>query len=124
MRSPSPHRRRPRSRVTPGTHHRFVSRAPSLRGVVRLMFIVVACGTALYLVWRVRGVVRLVAISLFLALALLPVVDWIGTRTRARRGAVILVIYVLLIAGIAVIGYVVVPSLIKEVHGLSRNAPG
>jgi len=97
--------------------------APSPRGVVRFVFIVVACGTALYLVWRVRGVVRLVAISLFLALALLPVVDWICTRTRARRGAVILVIYVLLIAGIAVIGYVVVPSLIKEVHGLSRNAP-
>ena len=97
--------------------------APSLRGVVRFGLIVVACGIALYLVWRVRGVVRLVAISLFLGFALLPVVDWVCSRTRMRRGAVILIVYVLLIAGIALIGYVVVPSLVKEVEGLSRNAP-
>ncbi len=97
--------------------------APSLRGVVRFVLIVVACGIALYLVWRVRGVVRLLAISLFLGFALLPVVDWVCSRTRMRRGAVILVVYVILIAGIAVIGYVVVPSLVKEVQGLSRNAP-
>ena len=97
--------------------------APSLRGVVRFVLIVVACGIALYLVWRVRGVVRLVAISLFLGFALLPVVDWVCSRTRMRRGAVILVVYVILIAGIAVVGYVVVPSLVKEVQGLSRNAP-
>ena len=35
----------------------------------------------------------------------------------------ILVVYVILMAGVAVIGYVVVPSLVKEVQGLSRNAP-
>jgi len=49
--------------------------APSLRGVLRIVLILVACAIVLYLLWRVRTVVRLVGISLFLALALVPVVD-------------------------------------------------
>jgi hypothetical protein len=60
--------------------------APSLRAVVRLVMIVVACGIALYLLWRVRGVVRLVGISLFFALALMPVVDALDSRIACRAG--------------------------------------
>jgi predicted PurR-regulated permease PerM len=40
-----------------------------------------------------------------------------------RRGVVILVVYFVLIGAVALLGYVVVPSLGKELHGLSRNAP-
>jgi predicted PurR-regulated permease PerM len=97
--------------------------APSLRGVVRLVTIVVACGIALYLLWRVRGVVRLVGISLFFALALMPVVDALDNKLRTPRALLILLVYVLLIAGVAVIGYVIVPSLVKEVGQLSHDAP-
>jgi predicted PurR-regulated permease PerM len=67
--------------------------------------------------------VRLVGISLFLALALMPVVDVMQNKTRAPRAVVILATYILLLGGVAVVGYVVVPSLIKEVEQLSRNAP-
>jgi predicted PurR-regulated permease PerM len=97
--------------------------APSLRGVVRFLLIVVACGIALYLAWRVRGVIRLVGISVFFALTLMPMVDAACNRTRVPRALVILAIYVLLIAGVALIGYVVAPSLVKEVQQLSHNAP-
>lgn len=97
--------------------------APSLRAIVRLVMIVVVCGIALYLLWRVRGVIRLVGISLFLALALMPVVDALDGRIRLPRGLLILLVYVLLIAAVAVIGYVVVPSLVKEVGQLSHDAP-
>ena len=97
--------------------------APSLGGVVRLVAIVVACGIALYLLWRVRGVVRLVGISLFFAVALLPVVDALDTKLRLPRALLILLVYVVLIAAVAVIGYVVVPSLVKEVGQLSHDAP-
>jgi predicted PurR-regulated permease PerM len=96
--------------------------APSLQGVVRLVLIVTACGIVLCLVWRIRGVVRLAAISLFFALTLMPVVDAICAKTRARRAPVILAVYLVLIAGVALIGYVVVPSLVKEVQLLSRHA--
>ena len=96
---------------------------PSFGGIVRAVLILAACAIVLYLVWRVRGVIRLVAISLFLALALIPLVDAITTRTRLPRALVILITYLALIAGVAVVGYVVVPSLVKEVEQLSRNAP-
>ena len=98
-------------------------RAPSIRGVLRILLIVIGCAIALYLVWRVRTVVRLAAISLFLALAILPVIDAIDRRTRAHRSLIILGVYLLLIAAVLVIGYVVVPSLVKEIGQLSHNAP-
>jgi predicted PurR-regulated permease PerM len=109
---------------TPAKSARTVRLAsPSLRGVLRFLLIVVACAVALYLVWRVRGVIRLVAISVFFALTLMPIVDAACSKTRAPRGLVILATYVLLIAGVALVGYVVAPRLVKEVQQLSHNAP-
>jgi predicted PurR-regulated permease PerM len=97
--------------------------APSPRAVLRIVLILVVCAIALYLLWRVRTVVRLLAISLFLGLALIPVVDALDRRTRIHRSMVILSIYIALIASIFVIGALVVPSLVKEVGQLSHNAP-
>jgi predicted PurR-regulated permease PerM len=108
---------------TPDENARTVRLAsPSLRSVVRFVLIVIACGAALYLTWRIRGVIRLVAISVFFALTLMPIVDAACNKTRAPRGLVILAIYVLLIAAVALVGYVVAPSLVKEVQQLSHNA--
>jgi predicted PurR-regulated permease PerM len=97
--------------------------SPSLGGVVRLVLIVAACAIFLYLCWRVREVIRLVAISGFVALALFPVVDAVDSRLRLPRSLIILVVYVALLASVAVIGYVVVPSLVKEVDQIARDAP-
>jgi AI-2E family transporter len=97
--------------------------APSIGGIVRILMIVVACGIALYLLWRIRGVVRLVGISLFLALALIPVVDALDNKLRLPRAVLILGVYVLLIASVILIGYLVIPSLVKEVGQLSHDAP-
>jgi len=96
--------------------------APSLGGVVRVVLVVTACVIALYLLWRVREVVKLAAISLFLALTLLPIVDAVCRKIRAPRALVILGVYVVVIGAVAVAGYVVVPSLVKEVQQLSRHA--
>jgi predicted PurR-regulated permease PerM len=109
---------------TPAENARTVRLAsPSLRGVVRFVSIVVVCAVALYLAWRVRGVIRLVAISLFVALTLMPIVDAASIKTRAPRALVILATYVLLIAAVALVGYVVAPSLVKEVQQVSHDAP-
>jgi predicted PurR-regulated permease PerM len=97
--------------------------SPSLQGVVRFVLIVVACGIALFLAWRAREVIRLVGISIFFALTLMPVVDAACSRTRAPRALVVLAVYVVLIAAVALVGYVVAPSLVKEVQQLSHNAP-
>ena len=97
--------------------------APSLGGVIRVVLILAACAIGLYLVWRVRGVVRLAAISLFFALTLMPIVDAVCAKTRVHRAPVILGVYLVLIAADALVGYVVVPSFVKEVDQLSRHAP-
>src|SRR5215218_1562528 len=93
--------------------------APSARTVLRVVAIVVACAMLLYLVWRLRDVLRLVVISLFLALALLPLVDAIDARVRVPRAAIILSLYAALAAGVIVVGVVVVPSMVKEVQQIS-----
>ena len=90
---------------------------------MRIVAIVVACAIGLYLTWRLRDVLRLVVISLFLGLALLPLVDAIDARVRVPRAAVILALYAALAGGVVVVGAVVVPSMVKQVQRLSREAP-
>jgi predicted PurR-regulated permease PerM len=97
--------------------------APSPGGVFRMILIVAATAVFLYLLWRVRVVIRLVGISLFFALALMPVVDAIDNRVRGPRALTILIVYVILIASVLVIGYVVVPSLVKQVQQIAHDAP-
>jgi predicted PurR-regulated permease PerM len=97
--------------------------APSLRGVVRLVAFAAACAIGLYLVWRTRGVLRLAAIALFVALTLNPIVDALDRRIPIPRAAVILLLYVALAGGIVVTGAVVVPSTVRQVQQLSRDAP-
>jgi len=94
-----------------------------MRGVLRIVLMIVATALALYLLWRLRSVIQLLAISLFFALALFPVVDAVALRTRLPRAVVILVVYVMLAILVAVVGYVVIPSVVKEVHTLSHDAP-
>jgi len=96
---------------------------PSLKGVLRILLIVLATVVAVYLLWRVRTVVGLVGISIFLALALLPIVDALDRGTRVPRALVILLVFAALFVAVVVIGAVVVPSLVKEVSELSRDAP-
>jgi predicted PurR-regulated permease PerM len=97
--------------------------APPVAGVLRIVLIFVATAIALYLVWRVRGVLELLTISLFFAFALFPVIDAVSAKTRAPRALVTLGVYLILAMLVALIGYVVVPSLVKEVHSLSHDAP-
>src|SRR3954465_9056998 len=97
--------------------------APSFRGVVRRVAIVGACAVALYLLWRTRGVLRLAAIALFVGLTLNPLVDALDRPVRLPRRGLILLLYAVLAGGIVVTGAVVVPSTVRQVQQLSRNAP-
>ena len=97
--------------------------APSLGGVLRILLTVIACTIALYLAWRIREVIRLAGISLFLALALIPVVDALERRSRVPRSLTILAVLVVLIVAVVLVGAVVVPSMVKEVGQIPHNAP-
>ncbi|MCW3031561.1 MAG: family transporter [Solirubrobacterales bacterium] len=115
----------PEASTQSGERARAVVRlaAPSARNVVRMVLLLVASAVALYLLWRVRSVIRLIGISLFLGLALVPVVDAIDRRVRMHRAVIILGVYVVLLAAVVVIGAVVVPSMVKEIGQLSHEGP-
>jgi predicted PurR-regulated permease PerM len=91
--------------------------------VLRIVLVVVACAFVLYLAYRVRTVIRLAAISLFLGLALLPIVDALDRSRRLPRALIILAVFLVLAVSVVVIGELVVPSMVKEVGQLSRDAP-
>jgi predicted PurR-regulated permease PerM len=97
--------------------------APSLRGVVRMVAIVVVCAVLVYLVWQIRDVVRIVVIALFVALTLLPIVDAVDARVRVARAPLILAVFLILAAGVVVVGAVVVPSMVEQVRQISHDAP-
>jgi predicted PurR-regulated permease PerM len=91
--------------------------------VLRIVLVVVACVAVLYLAYRVRTVIRLAAISLFLGLALLPIIDALDRSQRLPRAAIILAVYLVLAVTVVVIGELVIPSMVKEVGQLSHDAP-
>src|SRR3954453_8796063 len=89
--------------------------APTARGVARTLLIVAACAGFLYLLFLVRDVIRLVAIALFLAIALKPLVDTFS-RGRVPRAVAILALYLVLALAIAGTGVVIVPAVAGEVN--------
>ena len=97
--------------------------APSLKGVVRTVAIVVVCAVVLYLTWQIRDVVRIVVIALFVALTLLPIVNAVDARVRVARAPLILAVFLILAAGVVVVGAVVVPSMVEQVRQISHDAP-
>jgi len=96
---------------------------PRIGAVVRIVMVVVVCGIALYLLWRIRVVVRLVGISVFFALAIIPIVDVLTARTRVPRAVIILTVYAVLTSAVVLVGYVLVPSLVAQLRQLAHDAP-
>ena len=52
----------------------------------------------------------------------MPIVDTLDRSQRLPRGLVILAIYLVLAVSVAVIGELVVPSMVKEVGQLDRKS--
>jgi predicted PurR-regulated permease PerM len=94
---------------------------PTLRGVVRLVLIVAACAGALYVLYLTRGVLKILVIAGFTAIALGPIVD-VVQRARVPRAWAIVVVY--LACGLAIVGVgaLVIPSVVSQVGTLSRDA--
>lgn len=76
----------------------------------------------LWFLYRVRSVVALVLISIFLAVALGPAVDFFQRR-RLPRAASILVVYGLIFLSLFGIGLLIVPPVVEETTRLVQNVP-
>jgi predicted PurR-regulated permease PerM len=83
----------------------------------------VAVLAGLYLLWLIRGVILILFMAVFLAVALGPAVDFYQRRLRLRRVAAIGVTYLTLLLVATVIGFLVVPPIVEQSAKFIENVP-
>jgi predicted PurR-regulated permease PerM len=93
------------------------------RQIARVFFTIAALAIFVYVLYVVRAVVVLVFVAGFLAIALGPPVDWLQ-RLGMRRSLAIIEVYLTIAAAIFGVGLLVVPPVVDQVNGLSKNIPG
>jgi len=98
------------------------SRGPSFATIARVFFSLVVLAGGLYLVYLVRDVAILLFISLFLAVALGPAVDFFHRR-KIPRAASILLVYLLGLVAVFLVGLLVVPPIVDQVRDVAKKAP-
>jgi predicted PurR-regulated permease PerM len=94
-----------------------------LRTVLSLLGAIIAVAVVLEVIWIARHVLTWILISLFLALALNPAVEWFQQRGLKRRGSAAAVTYLLAIAFIFGIGFLFVPTLVNQVNDFVQKLP-
>jgi predicted PurR-regulated permease PerM len=93
------------------------------RTILRVLLIVLVVAVTVEVILIARHVISWVVISLFLALALDPLVNWIQRRGRIARGPAIGIAYLLLLIVIVGVGATFVPKLVDEVNGFVQALP-
>jgi len=94
-----------------------------LRTVLSLLATIVAVAIVLEVIWIARHLLTWILISLFLALALNPAVEWLQRRGVKRRGIAAAITYVLAIAFFVAIGFTFVPTLVDQVNEFVKRLP-
>jgi predicted PurR-regulated permease PerM len=94
-----------------------------LRTVLSLLATIVAVAVVLEVVWIARHVLTWILISLFLALALNPAVEWLQRRGIKRRGWATAITYVLALGVLVGIGLTFVPTLVNQVNDFVQKLP-
>src|ERR671938_8886 len=93
------------------------------RTVLTVVGIVLAVAATLEVIWIARHVIAWILISLFLALALNPAVEFFQRRGVARPGAAAGATYVLAIAFVVGIGALFVPTLVHQTNSFVDKVP-
>jgi predicted PurR-regulated permease PerM len=96
----------------------------SVRSVLTVIVLVIAAWALLSILAITRQVISWILVSIFLALALNPAVEWFMRHGFKRRGAAAAVTYILAIGAIVGIGFVFIPTLVNQVNDLVQALPG
>jgi predicted PurR-regulated permease PerM len=88
-----------------------------------VLVILLVSGVALWVVWIARHVIVWVLISVFFALALNPLVEWLQAHGLKRRSAAAGVAYLLAFAAVAGVAAAFVPTLVDQVNSLADKVP-
>ena len=93
------------------------------RTLLSVLAIVIAVAVALEVIWIARHVLVWIVISLFLALALNPAVEWFQSHGISRRGWATGLTYLLTIGFFVAIGFTFVPTLVDQVNDFVHKLP-
>jgi predicted PurR-regulated permease PerM len=107
------------SSVTPERVVRF-----SLHTVLAVIGLVIAAWALLSIIAVTRQVISWVFVSIFLAMALNPAIDWFMRHGIKKRGYAAGLTFVLALAAIAAIGYAFIPTLVSQVNDFVQAVPG
>jgi predicted PurR-regulated permease PerM len=94
-----------------------------LRTILSLLATIIAVAIVLEVVWIARHVLTWVLISLFLALALNPAVEWFQRHGVPRRGWAAALTYLLTLGFFIGIGFTFVPTLVDQVNEFVHKLP-
>ena len=94
-----------------------------LRTVLSILLTIIAVAVALEVIWISRHVLTWILISLFLALALNPAVEWFMRHGVRRRGWATALTYFLTLALFVGIGFTFVPTLVDQVNEFVHKLP-
>jgi predicted PurR-regulated permease PerM len=95
---------------------------PSARAVARVVFTVVLCALALYVVYLVRRPLSWLVIAAFVAVAASAPVNLLSRRLP--RGAAIAIVYLGIVLAPIVIGAILIPPAVEQGVKLAKNLPG
>lgn len=95
----------------------------SARTIAKIFLLSLGLAAAAWLVYLSRQALALVVISVFLAIALGPPVDFFQNNTRLPRWLAIIVVYVLVFSAIVLVGLVIVPPIVSGVQQLAHEIP-
>jgi predicted PurR-regulated permease PerM len=93
------------------------------RSILVAVGVVLAVAAAVVFLFAAQAGLTLIAISLFLALALNPAVEFFQARGMSR-GSAVGAVYILALAFFALLGFVFVPPLVKQVGNFIDATPG
>ena len=94
-----------------------------VRTILTALITVVAVAIALEVIWIARHVISWILISLFLALAMNPAVEFFQRHGIRRRGFAAGLTYILVIGFFVAIGATFVPTLVDQVGDFVRKIP-
>jgi predicted PurR-regulated permease PerM len=96
----------------------------SVRTVLTVIALVIAAWALLSIISVTRQVISWILVSIFLALALNPAVEWFMRHGVKKRGYAAGLTFILALAAIAAIGYAFIPTLVGQVNDFVQAVPG
>ncbi len=95
-------------------------RARTIFGALGILLLVLV---VLWILWIARHILTWVLISLFLALALNPFVDWLQHRGIKRRGTAVAVAFLVALGAIAGLAALFIPTIVDQVNNFAHKVP-